>query len=265
MWEFITERNFWLSVFPITFLSIGFWLLYFDRADKKVEPLKFLVLALLAGVGAAALFLWFSGMVDLTGFWVGVLTEEILKVLCAVVVMEIFRSRFHTVADGIMYGFAVGLGFAFTEELLYLAQTHQMTGFTDSFWLSFQGRFWMTTLLHGLTTALFGLCYAGAYLSPTLHKGKNESPLTALLVPTCSRQIWETFTLHIVRGHLLFGVRSSLRGHAARAVVLEGAWLAVIVHTVFNAALVYNHAEISLLVALGGIFLLSRRSRQLAG
>jgi RsiW-degrading membrane proteinase PrsW (M82 family) len=174
--------------------------------------------------------------------------------------MEMLKQKFHNVSQGIMYGFAIGLGFAVAENIVYLVNVYAISEFSAQFWLAFQGRFWTTTLLHGITTAFFGLFYAGAYLSKTLQKGKNESPLLVLLAPFQLKQLWTAFSLHNARKHLIFKMNNSLLGHSARTVILEGFWLAIIIHIIFNMALDKNQSWIAIFIVLFGTWQLKKCS-----
>ncbi len=246
--DILSHHYFWLSFFPIAVLTSGFWLLYFDRKDKIQEPLVLLCLALIAGILSAIFFLFFAQKIELQNFLAKVLGEELFKMLFAILVIESVKQRFRTMSQGIMYGFAVGLGFAMTENIVYLTNIYDTSQFTDAFWLTFQGRFWTTTLLHGATTALFGFFYAGAYLSDTLHKGKKESPLRVFWYLPKIRHLWQFFTLHVARRHLLFSHFPSLKGHTARAVLLEGLWGAILLHVLFNLTLNWSQPILAFLI-----------------
>ncbi len=161
-----------------------------------------------------------------------------------------FGKRFKTIAGGVVYGFAVGLGFAMAENLVYLAGVHNMMAFNADFWLAWQGRFWSSTVLHGVTMAIFGLFYASAYLSKTVNKKGHESPLRAFWMPPSLGQAFDVLTLHVTREHLLFKHEKDLHGHYARAIVLEGLWLAILIHAVFNLAIEYSQPGLAFVVAL---------------
>ncbi|NJN79372.1 MAG: PrsW family intramembrane metalloprotease [Anaerolineales bacterium] len=54
--------------------------------------------------------------------------EEILKGLAVAVVFFLFRKEFDSVLDGIIYGSIVGLGFAATENTLYIYRNGYLEG-----------------------------------------------------------------------------------------------------------------------------------------
>jgi RsiW-degrading membrane proteinase PrsW (M82 family) len=235
MLALLTHEYFWLSFLPVSLLGVGFWTLLFDRADTTREPLWQLCLALGAGIISAMLV---TSLPITPNLLTVPLVEELSKILFAIIFIEIFRCRFTNVSQGMMYGFVIGLGFALVENIHYLAAMHDATGFTADFWLVFQGRFWLSTLLHGSVTALFGTLYAGTYLFASTVK-RRESPLWALIPNFTRTQLKEIFSLHVTVRHI-FGRIKSKRGHFSRAVIWEGLWLCYLVHLAFNTLLTYQ-------------------------
>lgn len=249
-WEVFTHEYFWLSFLPVSFLGAGFWLLFFERVREQKDPLGQLFLAMGAGFLATVAYSFFGLAIGIEHPLSQIWWEECFKVLAAIVAMEMFNKRFKTIAGGVVYGFAVGLGFAMAENLVYLTEVYQRYEFTAEFWLTWQGRFWSSTILHGVTMAVFGLFYASAYLSKTINKKTNESPLLVFLKPLSWKQLGRTLSLHVTREHLLFGHHTSLEGHSARAVVLEGFVVAVLIHAAFNYSLDYTTPEVAFVVAM---------------
>ncbi len=257
--ELFTHEYFLISFLPISFLAAGFWMLFFERARAKRAPFLYLFLALLAGSLSAFAFKIFGDTIHLQNFWGKVAGEEFFKVFFAIIAMECVKQRFDTIAGGVVYGFTVGLGFAMAENIVYLINSFESVEFADRFWITFQGRFWSSTLLHGVTTATFGLFYAGAYLAQTVHKHSHESPLHALLVPFKEKNFWQIATFHISREHLLFSHKPTLTGHFSRGVIFEGFLVAVIVHALFNWALDAMRIEIAFFIAFGGMWFLKQK------
>jgi RsiW-degrading membrane proteinase PrsW (M82 family) len=111
--------------------------------------------------------------------------EEIAKgtvLLAAFVGSHVVNARFgwlefEGVTDGIVYGAAVGLGFAFAEDLHYLVQ-NPLSGFLD--YRERVDLFGPTTLGHALYTAVFG---AGLGLATWLRRGVRRiaAPLVGLV------------------------------------------------------------------------------------
>lgn len=235
--DLIQHEYFWLSFFPVSFLGVGFWFLFFERSRKTKDPLMIFVVALMGGVLSALLLQIFLGKIPIENSTLTIWLEELFKLVCAIGVMEIFRQKFKTVAGGIVFGFAVGLGFALAENLFYLESVYNQSGeFSADFWLTFQGRFWGSTLLHGSTTAVFGLFYAGTYLSQTIFKNEEESALKVLLAPFAPLQSFRTLTFPATRA-LLFLNREEgphLKKLTCRMILLEGAVLTFLLHWTFN-------------------------------
>jgi hypothetical protein len=77
------------------------------------------------------------------------LLEELLKAL--VLLYLVRRPSFTYFVDGAVYGFAVGIGFAVFENLLYIYQ-HPATGLTTA-----AGRVFSTNLMHAGTSAIVGI------------------------------------------------------------------------------------------------------------
>lgn len=263
-WEVFAHEYFWLSFLPVSFLGAGFWLLFFERAREQKDPITHLFLAMGAGFLATVAYSFFGMAIGIEHWLTQIWWEEFFKVLAAVAAMEAFNKRFKTIAGGVVYGFAVGLGFAMAENLVYLAEVHARFEFTADFWLTWQGRFWSSTILHGVTMAIFGLFYASAYLSRTINKNAHESPLWVFLKPLRLRQIKEVLSLHVTREHLIFNHHESYEGHSARAVVLEGFLVAIIIHSLFNLALTYSKPELAFLVAMLAMWWLRRKVDQVS-
>jgi protease PrsW len=83
------------------------------------------------------------------------LLEELAKGLG----LGLTRRRIHEIEDGIVYGAAIGLGFAATENLLYGLDALQSTGLEQAA-LTIGFRVLSSVLLHAGSTALLGYGYA---------------------------------------------------------------------------------------------------------
>ncbi len=261
--ELIQNEYFWLSFFPISFLGIGFWFLFFERSRKVKDPLNTFFLALLAGGLSALLLKFLSFWVTVTGSLEPVLYEEIAKIICAIGVMEMFKQKFKTIAGGIVFGFAVGMGFALVENLFYLESVHALYGFEIKFWLTFQGRFWGSTLLHGSTTAVFGLFYASAYLSKTLFTHEKESALMVLLAPFDLKRFIKTLTFPVTRLILSDHTgKPHLEKFASRSILLEGFLIVIIIHLLFNFLVEKSSPLITFLLAFWVMWFLRKKMEE---
>jgi RsiW-degrading membrane proteinase PrsW (M82 family) len=105
--------------------------LWLDRYEP--EPMRLLVLAFCWGAlvaTAAALVLqsvdqYFAGTSeDMSATIVAPLTEELTKGLFVVLLLWFRRHELDGILDGLVYAGLVGVGFAFTENILYLATAY---------------------------------------------------------------------------------------------------------------------------------------------
>ncbi len=150
---------------------------WFDRYDR--EPLHLVVMIFLWGASAAPLVAVMvvpsleRSLAGLEGFesmaWIGVglltpLIEEIAKAV-GVLLVVIFSSKFDNPTDGVVYGTAVGLGFAVTENVVYgIAGGIHMFNFSGILILV-GGRTLLSAGVHALSSATFGGFLGHAVLS----------------------------------------------------------------------------------------------------
>jgi hypothetical protein len=78
----------------------------------------------------AYIFTGSEGAADRTTSIVAPIVEEFLKGLAVVIVFFIFYKEFDSILDGIIYGGIVGLGFAATENTIYIYRN----GYLDGGW-----------------------------------------------------------------------------------------------------------------------------------
>lgn len=149
------------------FLPGVIWLLYFYFKDKRPEPKRFVVLAFFFGfliiipaalieIGIEKLFPILEKealiFVIINSFFVVAFIEEILKFLSFFT--AIFkRIEFDEHIDGIVYGVAIGFGFASAENILAILKIGEHIIVPRSL---------SATLLHGLATGIVGF-YFGIY------------------------------------------------------------------------------------------------------
>jgi RsiW-degrading membrane proteinase PrsW (M82 family) len=121
----------------------------------KLVPLRSVMASLAAGAAVALATLWFHDAVlagldpVLVSRYAAPLVEEIGK--ASVVLMLIAAGRVGFVADAGVKGFAVGAGFAVVENITYLA------ALSDAPAILWAVRGLGTAVLHGATTAIFGM------------------------------------------------------------------------------------------------------------
>jgi RsiW-degrading membrane proteinase PrsW (M82 family) len=148
-----------VSVLPV-FLFLGALVLL---DSYKLIPFRAILVAVAAGAVSAAagyainLSLRPALSLDIVNYskYVAPLVEEILKAIYIVWLLR--RNKVGFVVDAATYGFAVGTGFAFIENILSLQLHPHATIWT---WIV---RGFGTALMHGGTTAIF------AMITRTLH------------------------------------------------------------------------------------------------
>jgi RsiW-degrading membrane proteinase PrsW (M82 family) len=177
-------------------------LYYADRYEK--EPKRLLVTAFFwgawpacaIGLAVALVFrlpieLWGRDAVEAVRF--GVLApviEELAKGAAVLFIVHRFRHEIDSIHDGIIYGAAVGLGFAMTANMLSYMGGFLVNGFSE-----LQRKIFVEGFLHGLNhafyTAFFG---AGlAYALFTRNKAKRWAvPLAMLLAAIVANGIHKT-------------------------------------------------------------------------
>jgi RsiW-degrading membrane proteinase PrsW (M82 family) len=210
-WQILT----WLYFFSVV-LPVFFWVWFFRRLDKKdPEPQKLLFKVFRYGFGAvvAALFAGYfvdrvffpdlskffdmdmSGDVDwrlfslvAMSFFLAGPIEEILKYLA--LKFAIFKnSQFNQIADGIVYGTVLALGFAFIENSGY---------FLDAYWNFPQDEFVvvvfirgiMTTMLHVVATGIMGFFVAR---SKFLHHDHSRGVYKGVLIASLLHGLYNVF------------------------------------------------------------------------
>jgi RsiW-degrading membrane proteinase PrsW (M82 family) len=97
------------------------------------------------------------------------IVEEIFKSL--VLLYLIRRADTTFFVDGAVYGFASGIGFAIAENMLYLSRVDMDTGLVLG-----TTRAFISSVMHGSTTAIFGMAVASFPL------GRVKHPLFAWLI-----------------------------------------------------------------------------------
>ena len=86
--------------------------------------------------------------------FVAPLVEEIAKGI--ILLLLALRMDFSSVADGIVFGAAAGLGFGMTENFLYFNQVYDQSGFQA--WLqNIYVRTLYSAVMHAISTSIFGM------------------------------------------------------------------------------------------------------------
>jgi RsiW-degrading membrane proteinase PrsW (M82 family) len=151
------------SVVPLLFLLLVRWLNFFETHRPGL-----IVLALVWGAFSVELSYLVSHPMAL------VLGKQFVSTHTAPFVEEIFKSlillylvrRASTTffVDGAVYGFASGIGFAVAENMLYLSRVDVDTGVVVGTMRAF-----VSSIMHGSTTAFVGMAVAGFPLGRVRH------------------------------------------------------------------------------------------------
>lgn len=159
------------------YAAIVYWLDRFEKEPKRLLVGAFLWGALVATIGAIiGTTILQGGVIALTGDELlaetsgttifAPLVEESLKGLAVLLIWLVFPREFDSPLDGMVYGAITGLGFAATENVLYLYflgyETDGMGGLITLFVL----RVILGAWGHAVYTAFIGLGLALARLSP---------------------------------------------------------------------------------------------------
>lgn len=221
----------WLIL--ICLLPALLWFVLWRYQDTEKEPFRAMLLCFVFGMLATIPFFVLKSFPELiVAFHENLQTlilafgEEILKAMLLVLAVEFTHKWFTQIVDGLIYGAALALGFAFAENLSYLLE---MTTIDGTFALVYLVRSLNTMVAHSLFTGLFGFFYATAYLNKAIFpKKKREKPWHHFL-----KNLGEALPFHITLMHLLPS-RPSKHGHYPGSVILEGILVAGLLHALFN-------------------------------
>ena len=173
------------ALLPLAFVVPLF--LWLDRFEA--EPWRYLVTAFLYGaLVSTALALvantiggaYLMSVTDqqsatvVTAVFIAPLTEETFKGLFLLVMLWFMRREFNGLTDGIVYAGIVAAGFAFTENIQYLAGAATESG-VGAFAATFVMRGVVSPFLHPMFTTLTGIGVGLAAVS--------RSPATRVLAP----------------------------------------------------------------------------------
>lgn len=185
--------------------------LWLDRYEP--EPKRLLALGLLWGgfvATAAALLVqgiggWFVGFTDEQGLAVvAPLSEELSKGLFLFLLLWWRRGELDGVLDGIVYAGMVGIGFAFIENILYLAAAYNGTdgmgpGGTEAITGVFVMRCLFSPFAHPLFTTFIGIG-VGIAVSTRRRWLRIVAPLVGYALAVTAHGLWNGSTLFGVKG-----------------------------------------------------------------
>jgi RsiW-degrading membrane proteinase PrsW (M82 family) len=158
------------SVIPLLFLYLVKWLNFFET-----HRVRLILLALVWGAISTELSYLVSHPMALVlgkqfvGTHTAPFVEEIFKSLVLLYLVRRADTTFFV--DGAVYGFASGIGFAIAENMLYLSRVDVETGLILG-----TTRAFVSSVMHGSTTAFVGIAVAGFPL------GRVNHPLLAWVI-----------------------------------------------------------------------------------
>ncbi len=233
---FIFLMSTWLFLL-VVLLPALVWGLIWWLQDREKEPFFSMFLAFALGGLSTWLLVQLYSVVDMSFLVPGStmeifslsVVEEVLKALMLILCIELTQKWFTQIVDGLVYGAAVALGFAFVENLYYLVPFLQSG--TD-FYVIYAIRSLNTMVAHSLFTGLFGFFYANAYLREEVFpEKKREKPWHHFW-----KNLWEALPLHVTLFHILPD-RPSGHGHYPGSLIFEGLLMASLLHGAFNCLL----------------------------
>jgi RsiW-degrading membrane proteinase PrsW (M82 family) len=184
---------FFLSFIPaLIYVMMVYWLDRYEKEPKILVGGVFLWGAIIAA-GAAYVLNTVMGigiyaltadevLTDIaTGSLVAPLTEEVLKGFAVLIVFLVFYKEFDSVLDGIIYAGVTALGFAATENVLYLYERGFLEDGWEGLWFLFFLRVIFGAWNHASYTAFTGIGLAITRLSKSCLV-KTLAPVGGLLI-----------------------------------------------------------------------------------
>lgn len=216
------------------------WFCLWRLQDQEKEPLKAMLLAFVVGVLVTIPFFVLRAAPTVLAFvpasvqtLVFAFAEEVVKAAGLILVIELTRKWFTQIVDGLIYGSALALGFAFAENASYLLDFTTLDTVSATVYLV---RSLNTMVAHSLFTGLFGFYYATAYLNDKIFpEKKREKPWAHFF-----KNLSEALPLHVTIFHVL-PHRPSKHGHYPGSVILEGFLVAGGLHALFNLFLAVEY------------------------
>jgi protease PrsW len=167
-----------VSILPVFVLLFG--LQFID--SYKLVSLRRILTAVLAGIAVAGICYFGNSLgfeiMPLKGSWYPIIgapiIEECLKAAYITYLIRAHRVGF--MVDAAIYGFAVGAGFALLENIVYLQSFHDRT------LVLWTIRGFGTAMMHGGTTAIFGIMATSFLGRTTSHRWRIYGPGLAIAI-----------------------------------------------------------------------------------
>ncbi|WP_322496470.1 PrsW family intramembrane metalloprotease [Chloroflexus sp.] len=209
-----------LSFVPaFIYASIAYWLDRFEKEPRRLLFGAFLWGAFVATLGAIvwtgiaqaslAIFIGEASAEVAGATLLAPLVEESLKGIAVVIIMFAFPEEFDSRLDGMLYAAITALGFAATENLLYL----YFFGYTEDGFGGLITLFVLRVILggwgHAVYTAWIGLGLAMSRLHPN-HIVRIISPFAGWLLAVCLHALHNTMAVFLANEFGLTGLGLTL-------------------------------------------------------
>jgi protease PrsW len=157
-------------------------------------------LALLINTYSLAALTEHGGDISTAAVFVAPWVEEVCKGAAVLVILLWRRREFDGVVDGVVYAGLAGLGFAFTENVLYLGRSLQENG-SAGLAVTFVLRCVFGPFAHPLFTMATGI---GLGVASRTHRGwlRVVAPLLGLLVAVLLHSLWNLSAVAGLRGFI---------------------------------------------------------------
>ena len=250
-----------VALLVLNLIPAFLWLTFYMKEDRADEPKLLLLLAfVVGGLSTVPLFFlkyvlqwlapWLPTMSEITWSWlpIGIIIslflaafiEEMSKHMCALYVMDRDYQAHNELLDGITYGVVVALGFSFIENSYYLWEYMLSRGISWDLLYLYLVRSTIPMLAHTVFSGFFGYFYALGYIKPNTKVITHSAYYIGL----------PSILTHFSWRHLFFMTswnwyratrgKSHTSNHNAIEMVIEGMWLAVILHTLYNVILNFS-------------------------
>lgn len=232
-----------IIAFPFAIIPALCWLFIYYKKDKlEPEPKKIILETFFVGAAISFPFIFLRHVIlwlnigplflnETSNLFLFAILEETAKISAAIYVVTNHKLEFNQVIDGVVYAVTAALGFAFMENLFYLASFQGINENLTSFTYVVAFRSLGTMLAHTLFSGLAGLIWAYAYFSKQISPFNQKNLLAFEVKDWVNREI---LSLHIIRQNILKALPSRRGGHEKKVLVMEGMVLAIFLHIIFN-------------------------------
>jgi RsiW-degrading membrane proteinase PrsW (M82 family) len=186
------------------FAAFVYWLDRYEKEPKLLLGAAFLWGVVIAAGGAFVINTIFGiGILIATGSEaltnlgttsvVAPVVEEILKGLAVAIVFFMFRKEFDSILDGVIYGGIAGLGFAATENTIYIYRNGYLEGGWEGLVILVVIRVILVGWMHAFFTAFTGIGFAVARLNKNVAV-KIVAPVAGLVAAIFVHAFHNTFS-----------------------------------------------------------------------